>query len=209
MTAAVATTAIDPSPNELSPLVGGPTTNQYERRSHDNDRYSLRRRWWTYGGIIVAVTVVALTVGLNTMSLIRSSRNKNDSSLETMNPTVQADFLFAGLLVDEKGFYFPMETKLPPTERHEKFSLRRRSMQATTTTTAATPTTGGGGGDGGGDTVDWSFDWQTKAKDGAAIGEYYKAKGLAIADYYRTKFDVSFVCFYPIHSRKARENDDC
>jgi hypothetical protein len=93
--------------------------------------------------------------------------------------TVQSDHLFAGLLADEQAFYFPAASHGEGSRRFLK----------------------------GGTGVDWSYDWATNAKDGAAIGEYYRAKGLAMADYYRSKFDVSDllliewnVCVFCVHA---------
>ena len=68
-------------------------------------------------------------------------------------------------LADEQAFYFPMAAS----------PHKRRFLK------------------GGSSTVDWSYDWSANAKDGAAVGEYYRAKGLALADYYRSKYDVSIL----------------
>lgn len=81
---------------------------------------------------------------------------------------MQADRLFAGLLADDEAFYFPTAASRPESRRF----LRALTSEAP-------------------NTVSWSYDWQSNAKDGAAIGEYYRAKGLALADYYRSKYDVS------------------
>ncbi|KAL3913147.1 MAG: hypothetical protein SGARI_000800 [Bacillariaceae sp.] len=97
-------------------------------------------------------------------AVLASSSSRNTQAYSYPAPAdAQTDHIFAGLLADEQAFYFPM------VSQHHK----RRFLK-------------------GGNGVDWSYDWTANAKDGAAIGEYYRGKGLAMADYYRSKFDPTY-----------------
>jgi hypothetical protein len=166
--------------SEVRPLISsnkdnyGVYADDYTPVDDDSRRILTRRRLLKYGGIagIIVLVVVGTIVHLSSHFHQGTDSATAAFSGPSNSAAVQADHLFAGLLADEEAFYFP--TTLKEQEMDGRLLLRR-VLQAGSTTTP---------------TVDWSYDWTQNAKDGAAIGEYYRAKGMAMADYYRSKFDV-------------------
>ena len=150
---------------EIDPLVSKMNQGEiiYSPLDEESRKIQQRRRWIKVGGIALAgVAAVALVATIVHMS-------SSSAAAATIPLAVQADHLFAGLLADDEAFYFPTAATSRPSSRRFLRSL----------TSDAPPA------------VSWSYDWQSNAKDAAAIGEYYRAKGLALADYYRSKYDVS------------------
>mmetsp|Transcript_11915 Transcript_11915/g.22064 ORF Transcript_11915/g.22064 Transcript_11915/m.22064 type:complete len:517 (+) Transcript_11915:234-1784(+) len=161
------------APNEVFPLVPGRANgpygvynDNYTPVDEDSRNILQRRRWVKYGGIALVVVAAAAAVAVT-----HNARAASSTGMPPMNDAVQSEHLFAGLLADDTAFYFPMAA-------HEDENNGRRSLLRSL---AAAPPG-----------VDWSFNWAENAKDGAAVGEYYKAKGLAMADYYRSKFDPTY-----------------
>ncbi|KAL3922993.1 MAG: hypothetical protein SGILL_001906 [Bacillariaceae sp.] len=135
----------------------------------ENSRNILKRRKMTkYAGVVVAAAILVLATVLAVVSI--SSKHGEVKHYTA----IQSDHLFAGLLADSQAFYFPTTTSSVTNGGSDRRFLR--SLK------------GGSGSTG----VDWSYDWTTNSKDGAAVGEYYRAKGLAMADYYRSKFDPTY-----------------
>jgi hypothetical protein len=136
---------------------------QYSPVDEESRKIVQRRRWFKYGGVTTVVAAAAvLAVMANPGTSSRMSTNHLDA---------EADHLFAGLLADQNGFYFPT------THQSQQDGAAHRFLRALSSPPGA---------------VDWSYDWTANAKDAAAIGEYYHAKGMAMADYYRSKFDVRY-----------------
>jgi hypothetical protein len=77
------------------------------------------------------------------------------------------DNLFTAMLMDDQGFYFPTLKRAP---------LANRALQQH-----------------GGGTL-WSFDWKQNIGASSAIGEYYRAKGMALTEYYKSLPNVSSYC---------------
>ena len=170
---------------ELSPLVPRETENDAIKGScFYNDDYTpidesskqllQRRKLWMRLGqssLVVAAVVVAYSFFKGSAA----ADHMNAAASLTM-AAVKEDHLFAGLLADDKAFYFPTERSgesTPPVSG-------RRFLRALTADDDAAAN------------IDWSFDWGKNKKDAAAIGEYYRSKGMALADYYRSKYDVSY-----------------
>lgn len=76
------------------------------------------------------------------------------------------DDIFAAMLIDDKGFYFPTTLGASPVDR--------RFLQETMLPSIAS--------DGGG--LSWSYDWKRNIGASAAVGEYYLAKAAALSAYY-------------------------
>jgi hypothetical protein len=129
------------------------------------------------------ITIFACAATIGVATLIR------DNGIKAAHDN---DHFFAGLLFDEKGFYFPMDpsaiaSSIDGADHHSARSLRRRSLRASGAAgkdtaaemDAAEPWQG----------PKWGYKWTPESmntkKEFAAIGEYYHAKGLGIADYYR------------------------
>ena len=79
------------------------------------------------------------------------------------NNVKDLDDLFSGILMDDKGYYFPTSV-----------DENRRSL---------VEEEGAAHDD---DTL-WSFDWTKDVDASAAVGAYYTAKGLALANYYKAE----------------------
>lgn len=78
------------------------------------------------------------------------------------------DNLFTAMLMDDQGFYFPTLKRAP-------IANRARALQQH------------------GGTL-WSFDWKQNIGASSAIGEYYRAKGMALTEYYKSLSNVSTCC---------------
>mmetsp|Transcript_951 Transcript_951/g.1497 ORF Transcript_951/g.1497 Transcript_951/m.1497 type:complete len:996 (+) Transcript_951:53-3040(+) len=98
---------------------------------------------------------------------------------------VVADELFAGVLLDEQGFYFPTNTSATTSSKKSKkhFKNSRRHLRQlkhkkkhTKKSKEKIDTI---------KSMDWALPWKKKhAKDVAALAEYYLTKGDALADFY-------------------------
>jgi hypothetical protein len=141
--------------------------------------------------LVVLVAFVAVLSSLNNGGKSAAAVAASASLVAS----IQADHLFAGLLSDEQAFYFPTSSSSSTTAETYPLS-RRRSLRAVTTNATNEDDVHEDSNSTNHDTVNWSYDWnQNSAKDNAnnaaAIGEYYGYKGLALANYYRSKYDVS------------------
>eukprot|EP00521_Asterionellopsis_glacialis_P011481 CAMPEP_0195304188 /NCGR_PEP_ID=MMETSP0707-20130614/34019_1 /TAXON_ID=33640 /ORGANISM="Asterionellopsis glacialis, Strain CCMP134" /LENGTH=441 /DNA_ID=CAMNT_0040367929 /DNA_START=58 /DNA_END=1383 /DNA_ORIENTATION=- len=96
------------------------------------------------------------------------------------------DTIFSAMLVDDQGFFFPtihLSTSCieNETDNHQSRFIRR-ALSENSVPVATAPH----------DDNFWSYDWKQDMDAKPAIGEYYRGKGLAIQDYYRTKYDPTY-----------------
>jgi hypothetical protein len=76
------------------------------------------------------------------------------------------DDLFTAMLMDDQGFYFPTLKRAP--------IIADRALQQYY----------------GGNPL-WSFDWKQNIGASSAIGEYYRTKGMALTEYFKSLSNVS------------------
>jgi hypothetical protein len=158
----------------LVPALHSSSEIVYSPLDEHSRKIQQRRRWTKLGG--TALLVAGVVVGVASVvhpSSSAASRASAAGGRAAPPLVVEVDHLFAGLLADDEAFYFPTANEASASP------ASRRFLRALAAAPDAPPS------------VSWSYDWQTNAKDAAAIGEYYRAKGLALADYYRSKYDVS------------------
>mmetsp|Transcript_19529 Transcript_19529/g.47144 ORF Transcript_19529/g.47144 Transcript_19529/m.47144 type:complete len:456 (-) Transcript_19529:176-1543(-) len=154
------------SPTETFPLV-----HSYSPVDEASANIQTRRRWTKLG----VSTIVACAAIVGVVNYVQHARY--DAA------RAQADQMFAGMLADEKAFYFPMDPSAITASSSSSNNSNHRYLRALAATTA------------GGEDSTWSYKWTNgldSKKDFAAIGEYYHAKGLGIADFYRSKFDPTY-----------------
>jgi hypothetical protein len=119
-------------------------------------------------GFIGAVAALAVVTGVVHFS-------KSDRSAQTGS----TDNLFSSLLMDEKGFFFPtaLPNKTNPSSRHRHLKAKETNKLEEN---GVPPS------------PSWGCNWKDNIGAYSAIGEYYQAKGMALGDYYRSKYDVGF-----------------
>ena len=183
---------------ELQPLVPLSSTTYYDDNytpiDESSEKILKRKRIWVKLGqslpLLFAFYVVLLLLNKGGKSAAAAA-----AASASLVASIQADHLFAGLLSDEQAFYFPTSSSSSKTAETSPLS-RRRSLRAATTNTTNEDDVDEDSNSTKHDIVNWSYDWnQNSAKDNAnnaaAIGEYYRYKGLALANYYQSKYDVS------------------
>lgn len=156
----------------------------YEPIDADSAAIVSRRTCW----MRLCVTVAVAAAVVLAVSVARRGRGVVSLGIPT-----DPDVAFAGLLMDDKGFYFPTTLAKEANNAGGGAGRRRRhrKLQAAAAATVETLTESYAQ-----NKVDvWGLDWSSAPESAqlnyAAIGEYYKAKGMALADYYRSKYDVS------------------
>ncbi|KAG7370243.1 hypothetical protein IV203_027989 [Nitzschia inconspicua] len=180
------------SVSEVHPLVSntnnyGVYDDDYVPVDEDSRNIVRRRRVLKYASVAVLLAAAAAFVG----SAFHSHPPSPSSTAR--NSAVQADHLFAGLLADDEAFYFP--TTIQEEEKEAAMNGAGRMLRALAAASATAKN-------------QWSYDWSQNAKDGAAVGEYYRAKGLAMADYYRSKFDPTYKVSAAGNSEAQQDDTD-
>jgi len=184
---------------ELQPLVPPSSTTYYNDNYTPIDESSEqilgRKRIWVKLGQSLVV-LVAFVVVLSLMN--NGGKSAAAVASASLVASIQADHLFAGLLSDEQAFYFPTSSSSSTTTTGKISPLSRRlSLRAVTSYAINQDDVDEDSNSTKHDIiVNWSYDSnQNSAKDNAnnaaAIGEYYRYKGLALANYYRSRYDVS------------------
>lgn len=132
-----------------------------------------------------------------------TSDDPNVTPLQPVLTAKIADRLISGLLVDDQAFYFPSAPAHGSKKRKQRFLMeqtrKREDMVSRKNHSKTTP------GDGSfADTtpslrMDWTLsdvDWRANPKSLAAIGEYYLAKGKALAGYFESQY-ASIIGYKP------------